>query len=116
MESEVVRMTLNLFHGDGRTCGTMTSGGSESILMAVKAYRDWAKSEKGITNPNLVAPRTAHPAFDKACQYFGVHLRKIDEDQKTWRADTAAMVRERAATSLVRARSLCLCQGVFPAH
>jgi len=71
----------------------MTAGGSESILMAVKAYRDWARTEKGITNPNLVAPRTAHPAFDKACQYFGVNLRKVDEDTKTWRADTKAMAK-----------------------
>jgi glutamate/tyrosine decarboxylase-like PLP-dependent enzyme len=50
----------------------MTSGGTESILMALKTARDWAREEKGITAPDVVLPVTAHPAFDKAAQYLGV--------------------------------------------
>jgi glutamate/tyrosine decarboxylase-like PLP-dependent enzyme len=57
-------MTASMFGGSSETCGSMTSGGTESILLAIKAYRDFAAS-KGVTNPNLVLPRTAHPAFLK---------------------------------------------------
>ena len=57
--------------------GTVTSGGTESILLAMKTYRDWARERRGITDPNVVAPTTAHVAFDKAAQYFGFDLRRI---------------------------------------
>jgi len=86
MEAEVVRMTLNLFHGDEKTCGAMTSGGTESILMAMKTYRDWGRSN-GIQNPNFVASESAHAAFDKASHYFGIEIRKAKMDQKTWKVD-----------------------------
>lgn len=65
MEAEVVSMTLKLFNGGPSCVGTMTSGGTESILMALKAYRDYAKEQRGITEPELIAPVTAHAAFDK---------------------------------------------------
>lgn len=58
MEAEVIAMTLSLFHADPqRGCGTTTSGGTESIIMACKAYRDWARVEKGITEPEMCANR-----------------------------------------------------------
>lgn len=54
MEAEVIAMTLSLFHADSqRGCGTTTSGGTESIIMACKAYRDWARVERGITEPEM---------------------------------------------------------------
>ncbi len=71
-EAEVVAMTAGLLGGDGHTAGTMSSGGSESILLAVKTYRDQARAERGITEPQLVLPRSAHPAFLKSCHYVGV--------------------------------------------
>lgn len=71
-ESEVIRMAASLLGGDEEVCGTMTSGGSESILMAVKTYRDLARSQKQIARPKMVLPITAHPAFAKASHYFGV--------------------------------------------
>jgi len=86
MEAEVVRMTLSLFNGDEKTCGAMTSGGTESILMAIKSYRDWGRS-KGIQNPNFVASESAHAAFDKASHYFGIEIRKAKMDQKTFKVD-----------------------------
>jgi glutamate/tyrosine decarboxylase-like PLP-dependent enzyme len=52
--------------------GNMTSGGTESILMALKTARDSARSEKGVTAPEVVMPVTAHPAFDKAAHYLGM--------------------------------------------
>jgi glutamate/tyrosine decarboxylase-like PLP-dependent enzyme len=74
MECEVVSMAAGLFHGDADVAGTMTSGGTESIMMAVKAARDFAKKTRGITTPELVVPCTIHPAFDKAAHYFGVKI------------------------------------------
>ncbi|XP_061710753.1 sphingosine-1-phosphate lyase [Cydia pomonella] len=82
MEAEVVRMAANLFHGDDECCGTVTTGGTESIIMACKAFRDLAYS-KGITNPQIVVPSTAHSAFDKAAQYLGLGVVTVKVDQKT---------------------------------
>lgn len=73
MEREVVRMSINLMNGNDKAVGTMTSGGTESILMAVKAARDMARRSKPwILKPELVCPESAHVAFEKACKYFGV--------------------------------------------
>src|SRR6266542_1970875 len=58
-------------------CGTVTSGGTESILLAMRTYRDHARAAHGITEPEIVAPVTAHAAFDKAAQYFGLRLVKV---------------------------------------
>ncbi len=70
-ESEVIAMTAGLL-SEPDAAGNMTSGGTESIMMAVKTARDWARAEKGIAAPEMVMPSTAHPAFDKAAQYLGV--------------------------------------------
>ncbi|GEN08344.1 Glutamate or tyrosine decarboxylase [Myxococcus fulvus] len=70
-ESEVLAIASELFHGEG-TAGTLTSGGTESILMAVKTARDYARAERGITAPEMVLPASVHPAFQKAAHYFGV--------------------------------------------
>lgn len=72
-EAEVVGMAAGLFHGEETAAGTMTSGGTESILLAVKTAREWAKENKPeISNPEVILPASAHPAFMKACHYFGV--------------------------------------------
>ena len=66
-------MSATLLGSQGQVVGNMTSGGTESILMAVKTARDWARAERpDITAPEMVLPRSAHPAFDKAGHYFGV--------------------------------------------
>ncbi|XP_030626392.1 sphingosine-1-phosphate lyase 1 [Chanos chanos] len=92
MEAEVVRMTCALFHGGPDSCGTVTSGGTESILMACKAYRDMAY-ERGITHPEIIAPVSVHAAFDKAAHYFGMRLIHVPLDQKTMKVDVKAMKR-----------------------
>ncbi len=77
MESDIIGMTGTLFHCAGAV-GTVTSGGTESILCAVAAYRDRARRERPwILFPELIVPTTIHPAFDKAAHYFGVRLKKI---------------------------------------
>uniref|UniRef100_T1P9B9 sphinganine-1-phosphate aldolase n=1 Tax=Musca domestica TaxID=7370 RepID=T1P9B9_MUSDO len=90
MEAEVVKMALALFQGDEQCCGTMTTGGTESIVMACKAYRDYAREHKGITQPNMVVPKTIHAAFDKAGQYFNIHVNYVDVDPKTLEVDMKA--------------------------
>lgn len=91
MEKEVVAMTAQLFHGDENTIGTMTSGGTESILLAIYACREWARKYRpSIKTPEIVAPRTIHPAFDKAAHYFGLVLRKADV-QANKQADVGKM-------------------------
>jgi len=86
MEAEIVRIVCGLFRGDSETCGFVSSGGTESILMAVKGYRSRAY-ERGITKPELIVPVTAHVAFDKACDYFGIKIIHIPVDEKTRRVD-----------------------------
>ncbi|HWI64045.1 MAG TPA: aminotransferase class V-fold PLP-dependent enzyme [Symbiobacteriaceae bacterium] len=74
-ESEIVAMTARMLGGEpGEVVGTVSSGGTESILLAMKAYRDWARAKKGIQRPEAVVPITAHAAFWKAAQYFGIEL------------------------------------------
>lgn len=91
MESEVVGMGLSLLHAPEGAAGSMTSGGTESILMAVKACRDEARSKGVDTNgADLVIPRSAHPAFDKAAHYLGLRIVRVPVAEDL-RADVAAM-------------------------
>jgi glutamate/tyrosine decarboxylase-like PLP-dependent enzyme len=70
MEREVVGAAIELFRGPPGATGSFTSGGTESIILAVKAARDWAYNARRRANKRgeIVMPRTAHPAFDKAAQ------------------------------------------------
>jgi glutamate/tyrosine decarboxylase-like PLP-dependent enzyme len=78
MEAEIVQMSASMLHGPDGCVGTLTTGGTESILMAVKAARDLARSERPwIRRPEIVAPTTIHAAFDKAAHYFGLELRRV---------------------------------------
>ncbi|XP_061766794.1 sphingosine-1-phosphate lyase 1 [Nerophis ophidion] len=92
MEAEVVRMACTLFNGGPNSCGTVTSGGTESILMACKAYRDMAY-ERGVKYPEILAPISVHAAFDKAAHYFGMKLVHIPLNMKTMQVDVKAMKR-----------------------
>ena len=93
MEHDVVRMTANLFHGDREVVGTMTSGGTESLLLCVLAYRQWARKNKPwITRPEIVVPESVHAAFFKAGHYFDVKIVRtpvLDD----FRADVEAIER-----------------------
>ena len=76
-EAEVVAMTANMLGADktdDEIVGTVSSGGTESILLAMKTYRDWARDKKWITKPEMVVPSTAHAAFDKAAQFFNIKI------------------------------------------
>jgi len=97
-ESEVVAMTANMLGAEkqsadsgsnGEICGVVSSGGTESILLAMKTYRDRAKDRNGINRPEMIVPVTAHAAFDKAAQYFNIKIKHIPVDSDL-RADVAA--------------------------
>ena len=91
-EIEVVSMAVDLFNGDKRCCGSMTSGGTESILMAIKTYRDWAEEKfPNIKEPEMVLPSSAHPAFEKGADYFKVKSVRVPVNSETHRADVKAM-------------------------
>lgn len=89
MEVDVVEMTGGLLHAPEGFGGCMTSGGTESIIMAVKSARNRARAERGVTEPQLLAPVTAHPAFAKACEYLGLEHVQIPLADD-YRADVSA--------------------------
>lgn len=104
-ESEVVAMTASLLGGDANVCGNMTTGGTESLLMAVKTARDWAREHHPeITVPEIVLPVTAHPAFDKAGAYFDVRMVHVPVGED-FRADVEAMREAITADTIMLAGS-----------
>ncbi|MEZ4219512.1 MAG: aminotransferase class V-fold PLP-dependent enzyme [Polyangiaceae bacterium] len=93
MEAEIVQMAASLLNGPASAVGTVTSGGTESILMAVKAARDRARQRRPwIRQPQIVAPRSIHVAFEKAAHYFGLDIRYADLGPEM-RADVSALER-----------------------
>ncbi|NIA13578.1 MAG: aminotransferase class V-fold PLP-dependent enzyme [Nitrospiraceae bacterium] len=91
MEHGVVRTTVTMLHGDDEVVGTMTSGGTESILLAMLTYRQYArKTRPWITRPEIVVPESAHAAFYKAGEYFDMRIVKTPL-QSDYRADPKAM-------------------------
>ena len=90
MEDEVTGFGLSLLHGPEEAVGTITSGGTDSIAMAVKAARDYARKERGVRGGlNIVLPRSAHPAFDKATAMMEIEVRRTPLN--AYLADPAAM-------------------------
>lgn len=91
MEVELVAQLTSLFHGPQGSTGTLTSGGTESILLAVKTARTWGlQKNPNLKNPEVVLPASAHPAFHKACYYFGMKAVVVPVDQD-FKADPLAM-------------------------
>lgn len=90
IQSEVCGWAAELFHGPASTAGFMTSGGTESLLCAVKAARERGKTERGITKPQMVIPESAHAAFHKGAYYFGLEVVKTPVNSD-WTANVEAM-------------------------
>lgn len=72
----------------------MTTGGTESLIMACKAYRDYGREVNGIYRPNIVMPRTAHSGFDKAAQYLNMHIQYVDIDPITTKVNIQQMAKK----------------------
>ena len=76
LEAEIVAMTASMLHGSEQVCGVVTFGGTESLINPMLVYRDRGRAEKGITEPEVIVPITAHVALDKAAHLLGVKLVK----------------------------------------
>lgn len=88
MEAEVVSMTLNLFNAPKDTgCGTTSSGGTESLLLACLSAKMYAYHHRGVTEPEMIIPVTAHAGFDKAGYYFGIKIHHARLDPVTFKVD-----------------------------
>ncbi|MFG2534461.1 pyridoxal phosphate-dependent decarboxylase family protein [Streptomyces sp. NPDC048511] len=113
LENDVVGAVAALLGTPGAQ-GTFTSGGTESILLAVKTARDHARTVRGITAPQLVLPSTAHAAFHKAAAYLGVEPVVVPVAPLTFRADAAAMAAALTdRTALVVASAPSYAHGVI---
>ncbi len=94
MEEELISIAGQLLHGDEDTVGTISSGGTESIILAVYTYREWARRKyPRIREPEIVAPASIHPAFSKACHLLNIQLRKVKVGDD-FRANVEAMEKQ----------------------
>ncbi|MDX2158004.1 MAG: aminotransferase class V-fold PLP-dependent enzyme [Hyphomicrobiaceae bacterium] len=115
MEREVVEMALDLFRAPDGAQGFMTTGGTESIVMAVQTARDHARAVRGDKRHrgNLVLPETAHPAFDKAARLMDLEVRRVPV-ASDFRADPAAMeTRTDSDTILMAGSAPCFPFGII---
>jgi len=118
-EAEIVSMAASLVGGgpDGKVktlVGCTTSGGTESIILAIKAHRDYYRVEYGITEPEMIACVSAHAAVDKACEMLGVKLIKVPYEAKTFKTDVKAATKAITAnTIMIYSSAPCYPQGVI---
>ncbi|MGY3473525.1 pyridoxal phosphate-dependent decarboxylase family protein [Bradyrhizobium ottawaense] len=87
LEREVIEMGIGLLGGGAAAGGTFTSGGTESIFLALKTAREWARREMGIDQPKIVMAVSGHASVDKSAGYLGMDVVRtpLRED---FRADT----------------------------
>jgi glutamate/tyrosine decarboxylase-like PLP-dependent enzyme len=115
LENDLVRSIADLLRGDANVVGNCTSGGTESIMLAVKAARDMARvTRPSISAPEMVLPHTAHAAFHKAAHYLGVTPVVTRFDPHSFRADPEAMRQAITPnTILLVASAPCYSHGVI---
>lgn len=101
METDVVSMSANLLNGGDAVTGVMTSGGTESIMMALLSAREWAVKQHRVKGtPEVLVPATAHPAFAKACHFFGLKLVEAPV-RADFRADVLEMKKRISANTIM---------------
>lgn len=103
MEAEVVLMVLRAFNAPESAVGCTTLGGTESLLLAGLAAREYGKRYKGITRPEIIAPVTIHAGIEKAAYYFGMTLHKVDLDPTTFQVNISAVKR------LINSNTVLIC-------
>lgn len=92
LENEIVAMTADLLQGDNQVVGNFTSGGTESLILAVKTARDYARATRPhIKEPEMILPVTAHASFYKAAHYLDVKPVVTPVHDDSFRADVQAM-------------------------
>ena len=115
MENEILGFCARHLGGGPEAAGSFTSGGTESLILAVKTARDWARVNRPqVTRPEVIVPVTAHASLHKAAHYLDVTLVSTPVDPHTFKADVAAM---RAAitdnTILLTASAASYAHGVI---
>ncbi len=114
MENDIVDFAIKHLNGDKNSAGSFTSGGTESILLAVKTARDYMRQTKKITDPEMIVPETAHAAFHKAAHYLGVKLIQIPVDPVTMKADVSHLKNAITKNTILIAGSApCYSHGVI---
>lgn len=114
MENQIMGMTRWLLRGDKNVCGSFTSGGTESLLLAAKTARDYARAKcPHITTPEIVMAETIHSSLFKACHYFNIKpvLVPAREDHRVYAEDMAQYIS--ANTILLAASAPSYAYGVF---
>ncbi|NMB73496.1 MAG: aspartate aminotransferase family protein [Myxococcales bacterium] len=113
-ESEIVQISAALLGGDENTVGLLTAGGTESILLALKTYRDRFRHRLRLPGkPRVLVPASAHVAFEKAAEYFDLHLVRVPL-AGDFRVDLGALRRRLLpGTALVVASAPCYPYGVI---
>ena len=106
VESELIKIGLQLFNGGPDSCGITTNGGTMSILYVIYSYINRGK-KIGIKNPEVIVPLTAHAAFEKACQLFGAKCIKIPLDKKSYKINLSLVEKN------ISKNTVCLV-GSFP--
>lgn len=89
-ETELLSMVKDLFHAPADASGTITTGGSESIFLALKTARDRARDLYGVTAPEVVVPQSAYAVFNKLSHFLGIEICQM-EQSPGFRADVAGM-------------------------
>jgi sphinganine-1-phosphate aldolase len=115
MEEEIIAMALNLFNASDGATGFISTGGSESIIMAVQTARDYGRAQRRDTahRGNIVMPISGHPAFDKAARLMDLEVRRVDTGPD-YRADVAAMLSAIDEDTIMMVGSApCFPYGVF---
>ena len=111
IERDLVALARDVLHGDGEVAGSVTSGGTESCLLAVKSAREvWRAADPARAGvvPRLVVATTVHPAFHKAAHYLGLEVVSVPVDPDSGAPSAAAMLAaldERTALVVVSAPS-----------
>ncbi|MGO1068757.1 pyridoxal phosphate-dependent decarboxylase family protein [Lysobacter sp. CA199] len=78
MQDDLVQISLSLLGGGRDACGTVTSGGSESVMLAVRsAYRAFRAKRPQVRRPHLLLPASAHPAYDQAAEVMGLDVIRV---------------------------------------
>ncbi len=83
IETELISFMVQLFNGGDKVCGTTTTGGTESIFLAMYSYREYARKYFGIKRPEMIINESCHAAFLKAAHYFNIKLITLKVSQKT---------------------------------
>ncbi len=92
-ETDIVSALLEMMNAPMRASGSITTGGTESLIMAVKTAHAWAHDHRpGATVPEIVVPHAAHPAFDKTAHLMGIKAVRITQSPD-FRADVEAIER-----------------------